>query len=128
MINSIKHLTEINGKKIMTSADRPLEKDGNVDWAAFDKMRETHPICIDHEQDMISFKMLTKPAIEGGNLELCQLTELVALAVEQLKYFNNKFPCRENAITLTKWEEGLMWQETRTMNRIARNVEGRNEK
>ena len=74
---------------------------------------------------MISFKMLTKPASEGGNMELCQWSDIVTLGLEQLKYFQSKFPCRENAIAITKIEEGLMWNEKRTADRIKRNVEGK---
>lgn len=134
MIGSLEGVTHINGKKVMTNADRPrtapvtMGDMGEVDWEAFDKMREEFPICIDHEKDMISVKMLTKPASEGGNLELCQLTELVGLGREILRYVNAKYPCRENAMSLTKLDEFFMWQEERTKNRTARGVEGKNEK
>lgn len=116
----------INGKMVLGS--RPKKSNGEVDWEKFDELRNSHPIYIDHEIDMISFKMLTKPASEGGNLELCQWSDLVATGLEQLKYFNAKFPCRENALTITKLEEALMWNDARTKNRIARNVEGKDEK
>ena len=127
MLNSIKHLEKINGKKVMTNNQRPKAISGEIDWVAFDKMREDFPICIDHDKDMISFKMLTKPASEGGNLDLCQWSDLVLMGLVQLKYLNNKFPCRENALTITKLEEALMWNEARTRNRINRNVEGKDE-
>ena len=38
-----------------------------------------------------------------------------------------KFPCRENAISITKLEEAIMWQEKRTSERIKRGVEGKHE-
>lgn len=128
MINTLKYIKEINGKKVMTNSERPKTASGEVDWDAFVEMRESHPICIDHEKDMISFKMLTKPASEGGNLENAQLTELVSTAKVMLEYLNAKFPCRENAMTITKLDEALMWQEARTKNRVARGVEGKNQK
>lgn len=112
----------------MTDEDRPVDEGGNVDWDKFDDMREEFPICVDHEKDMISFKMLTKPASEGGDLRNCQWTDLVEVGLEQLKYLNDKYPCRENALTITKLEEALMWQEARTKDRVKRNVEGSNEK
>ena len=124
MINSIKGFKL---KPTMTNEDRPLHMDDSVDWLEFDKMRNDFPICVDHEEDMISFKMLTKPASEGGNLNLCQLTDLIEVALHQLRYLNGKFPSRENAISITKFEEGLMWQRERTRNRVARGVEGKNE-
>jgi len=129
MIESLKGRKKINGKNVMTNDDRPKFADGSINWEAFDEMRNEYPICIDHEKDMISFKMLTKPASAGGDLNLCQLTELVATGLEILKYFNVKsLSCRENAIAVTKFEEGLMWQEKRTKDREARGVEGKYEK
>jgi hypothetical protein len=124
MINTLKDVREIGGKRVLS--ERPMSASGEVDWDAFDILRESSPIFIDHDVDMISFKMLTKPASEGGNLDLCQLTTLIEAANIQLKYLNDKFPCRENAMTITKLEEALMWQEARTKDRLARSVEGKN--
>lgn len=41
------------------------------------------------------------------------------------EYLQSKFPCRENAIVITKLEESLMWLEKRTLDRKKRNVEGK---
>jgi hypothetical protein len=123
-INSLKGVKYIDGHKVMTNDERPLDSEGNVDWEAFDEMRNEYPICIDHEKDMISIKMMTEPVSKGGSG--AQLTTLVTAGSMILKYLNNKFSCRENSITATKWEEGLMWQEKRTKDREARNVEGEN--
>ena len=41
-----------------------------------------------------------------------------------IQELNNKFPCRENAMAITKLDEALMWLEARTKNRITRGVEG----
>lgn len=127
VMETIKDLKEVNGKKVMTNDERPKDHQGNVDWDAFDEMRNEYPICIDHESDMISCKMLTKPASEGGNLNLCQLTELISIAKHMLEYLNDKFPCEENTHTLFHLKEALMRQEERTKNRIKRNVEGKYE-
>lgn len=53
--------------------------------------------------------------------------KLVATGLEMLRYLNNKFPCRENSLTITKLEEALMWNDQGTKNRQARGVEGKNE-
>jgi len=123
MISSLNDVKEINGKVVLQ--DRVITSNGEIDWEATDIARETKPIFIDHAADMISFKMLTKPASEGGDLRQCQWSDLVATGLEQLKYFNGKFPCRENALTITKLEEALMWNEKRTQDRIKRKVEGK---
>lgn len=125
-INTLKNVKFINDKKVMTNDERPKNADGSIDWDAFDEIRNEFPICIDHEKDMISFKMLTKPESEGGDLRNAQLTDLIETSLIMLRYLNNKFPCRENSMTITKLEEAMMWQETRRLNRVARGVEGKN--
>jgi hypothetical protein len=127
MINSLKGFITIDGKKVMTNDERPINGfTGEIDWDAFNLMREEYPICIDHEKDMISFKMLTKPASEGGDLRNCQLTSLIATGMHILEYLDNKFPCIENSVTLKHLKLALEAQEERTRNRINRNVEGEN--
>ena len=50
--------------------------------------------------------------------------EVLRVLIDRLQYLNGKFPCRENAIVITKLEESLMWLEKRTADRKARGVEG----
>lgn len=51
--------------------------------------------------------------------------ELLAMLIDRMSYLQNKFPCRENAIVITKLEESLMWLNKRTQDRINRGVEGK---
>lgn len=51
--------------------------------------------------------------------------EVLRVLIDRLQYLNGKFPCRENAIVITKLEESLMWLNKRTADRQARNVEGK---
>ena len=51
--------------------------------------------------------------------------EVLRVLIDRLQYLNGKFPCRENAIVITKLEESLMWLNKRTTDRLARNVEGK---
>lgn len=54
---------------------------------------------------------------------------LLALVVDRLRSFQSgPFSCRENDIALTHCEDALMWLQRRTRARIARGVEGTNEK
>jgi len=50
---------------------------------------------------------------------------LLEVLINRMQYLQNKFPCRENAIVITKLEESLMWLEKRTADRKKRNVEGK---
>lgn len=52
--------------------------------------------------------------------------DLIRVLIDRLTYLNGKFPCRENAIAITKLDEALLWLEKRTRDRVARNVEGKN--
>jgi hypothetical protein len=51
--------------------------------------------------------------------------EVLAMLIDRMKYLQAKFPCRENAIVITKLEESLMWLEKRTNDRLKRGVEGK---
>lgn len=54
---------------------------------------------------------------------------LLAIVIDRLRCFQaGPFACRENAIALTHIETGMMWLQQRTRDRIARQVEGKNEK
>lgn len=51
--------------------------------------------------------------------------QLMEILIDRLQYLQAKFPCKENACCITHLEEGLMWLEKRTRDRIKRGVEGR---
>ena len=51
--------------------------------------------------------------------------DLLEVLIDRMKFLQDKFPCRENAIVITKLEESLMWLNKRTADRKTRNVEGK---
>lgn len=51
--------------------------------------------------------------------------EVLAVLIDRIQFLQSKFPCRENAIVITKLEESLMWLDKRTADRKSRNVEGK---
>lgn len=54
---------------------------------------------------------------------------LLAISIDRLRSFQaGPYSCRENAIALTHLEEALMWLQRRTRARIARGIEGTNQK
>lgn len=54
---------------------------------------------------------------------------LIAIVLDRLRGFQQGgFPCRQNALAITKLEEALMWLNNRTEDRIRRGVEGRMER
>ena len=61
------------------------------------------------------------------NFNLNGLTNeaLLAILIDRLQCFQKgKFPCRENALVLTKLEEAMHWLNHRTNDRTQRGVEG----
>jgi hypothetical protein len=79
-------------------------------------------------------QFIQKEPIEVGVTELKTVSdgttneEVLEMLIDRIKYLQDKFPCRENAIVITKLEESLMWLNKRTADRMKRNVEGKNEK
>lgn len=50
---------------------------------------------------------------------------LIAVVLDRLRGFQDgQFACRENALAITNLEQGLMWLQRRTADRLRRNVEG----
>lgn len=49
---------------------------------------------------------------------------VISAVIERIKFYQTKFPCRENALAITKLEEANMWLDKRTADREDRGVEG----
>lgn len=73
----------------------------------------------------ITFKIQDGVISENG-INGIQASDLIEYTLELIKSLNNEFPCRENSLTITKLEESLFFQKARTIERIKRNVEGKN--
>lgn len=52
---------------------------------------------------------------------------IIAAAKQRIDYYQTRFPCRENALAITKLEEALHWLNARTARRTAEGVEGTHE-
>lgn len=128
-LDSLRGVKEIGGFKVLQK--RPLkmleDKSYVIDWDLFDKLREDSPIYVDHDTNMISFKIQDRPIGEVG-INGCQLTTMVDVAILMLEKLDKKFPCDENADTLLHWVVGLEYQANRTKDRKKRGVEGTSQK
>jgi len=51
--------------------------------------------------------------------------EVLAVLIDRMYFLQGAFPCKENAVAITKLEEALMWLNKRTADRQKRNVEGK---
>lgn len=67
----------------------------------------------------LSIKIQHGPIGENG-INGVQVTDLLSFCNEVYKSLNKEFPCTENALTIHKIEEALLWQEVRTKDREKR--------
>ena len=76
---------------------------------------------------IVSFTIQSDPISEVG-VNGVQALDMLKYTKCLFESLNEAFPCRENALTITKIEEAIHWQDARTRNRTLRGVEGKNEK
>jgi hypothetical protein len=74
---------------------------------------------------VVAFTIQSDPVSEVG-VNGCQASDMLEYVKCLFQSLNEAFPCRENALTITKLEEAIHWQEARTKDREKRNVEGFN--
>ena len=78
-----------------------------------------------------TLQFIHKEPKEVGSTELKTIAdgttneEVLEVLIDRFNFLQSKFPCRENAIVITKLEESLMWMNKRTADRKKRNVEGK---
>ena len=74
---------------------------------------------------IVSFTIQSDPIGEVGvnGVQALDMLEYTKCLFQSL---NDAFPCRENALTITKIEEAIHWQHARTRDRVNRRVEGQN--
>lgn len=83
------------------------------------------------ENEGQNLQFIHKEPKEEGSTEMKTIAdgttneEVIEVLIDRLSYLQSKFPCRENAIVITKLEESLMWLNKRTNDRMKRNVEGK---
>jgi len=122
-LETLKGVNEIGGFEVMQQ--RPENEDGQVNWKLFDEMRKTKPIYVDHDVNMISFRIQNGPIKENG-VNGCQVDTLIEAAKLIIEGLNKNFPCIENAMIIHRLGEALDWSEERKRNREKRGVEGLN--
>lgn len=65
-----------------------------------------------------------KGPIRENGVNGCHQEDLLAIVIDRLRSFQaGPFPCRENALALTKCEEALHWLNSRTAERSRRGVD-----
>jgi hypothetical protein len=77
------------------------------------------------EGNKVSFQIQDGVISENG-VNGVQAVDIIRFSHELIKSLNAKYSCRENSITITKLEEAVNAQDSRTLDRIKRQVEGQN--
>lgn len=78
-----------------------------------------------------TIQFIQKEPKEEGSVELVTINDgttneaILEVLIARMNFLQSKFPCRENALVITKLEESLMWLNKRTADRVKRNVEGK---
>ncbi len=78
-----------------------------------------------------TIQFIEKTPKKEGSTELVTINngttneEVLEMLIDRIEYLQAKFPCRENAIVITKLQESLMWLNKRTSDRLKRGVEGK---
>ncbi len=123
-LETLKGVTEIGGFGVL--AERPMHPEGQVDWHLFDEQRKEKPIYIDHDVNMISFRIQDGPIKEHG-VNGCQVDTLIHAALIIIEGLNEKFPSSDNINTIAHLYHALASLENRKKDREARGVEGKSE-
>lgn len=120
-LETLKGITRIGGFEVMQ--ERPKNEDGSVDWERFDELRKVQPIFVDHDVNMISFRIQNGPIREVG-INGCQVDTLIEAAKTIIEKLNEKYPCQENEVAISHLRYALQALAQRTANRMRRGVEG----
>jgi hypothetical protein len=133
-LETLKGVKEINGEKVVVMDElreanpERFTETGAMDNKWFEEtIRPNAFIYVRHDKNSVSFTIQNGPIKENGK-NGCQVADMIAVAKHMIEELNKKFPCRENAVTITKLDEALMWQEKRTKDREKRGVEGTGQK
>lgn len=122
-LETLKDVTKIGEFEVLQ--ERPIKDDGSINWPLFDEQRKNKPIYVDHAVNMISFRIQNGPIKENG-INGCQVDTMIEAAKIIIENLNAKFPCRENAMIITKLDEALLWSVKQKLDREKRGVEGLN--
>lgn len=81
----------------------------------------------DRDGDLASVSFQNGPIAEAGVNGVTH-EALLAIVIDRLRSFQaGPFACRENALAITAAEEALFRLQSRTVNRLRRGVEGKNQ-
>lgn len=119
-------LNGLNDALEITVLDEPGQGGANHEYSIAFYPKDGDHAGAEPERTRISFQ--NGPILEAG-VNGISGEALLTIVIDRLRSFQaGPFACRDNAVALTKLEESLMWLQKRTRDRLARGVEGTNQK
>jgi hypothetical protein len=102
------------------------------------KLREGHRYELDNFEEGGEFpnqeiQFIETTPVEPGSTELITLfngttnEDVIAVLLDRIKYLDGKFPCTENKSAIYHLKEAELALRLRTLRRVRRRVEGKNE-
>jgi arginine/lysine/ornithine decarboxylase len=129
-LETLKDIKEIDGFKVIVMDElreqypEKFNESGAMDYKWFEKdIRPNNFIYVRNDKNSLSSTIQDGPIKENG-INGCQVQTIIESAKVIIEGLNKKFPCRENAMVITKLDEALMWSKKRTEDRQKRKVEG----
>lgn len=133
----MREITEhiVSGDQAVQLGIEVLDEPGAGGACHLYKITESRPstngvtgLSTDVDVPLVTIHFQEGPIKEAGINGITQ-EALIAITIDRLRSFQEgPYRCRENAIALTHFEEGLMWLQRRTVARIKRGVEGTSQK
>ena len=131
-LETLQGVKELGGFDVVVMDDlrdkypEKFNESGSMNYEWFEKeIRPSNFIYVRKDKNSIAFTIQNGPIKEVG-VNGCQVDTLIYAAKEIIGKLNTKFPCRENALAITKLEEALHWLDARKKDREKREVEGLN--
>lgn len=129
-LETLKGVTEIGGFTVVDMDElknlypAKFNESGAMDYKWFEsEIRPNFHIYKRDSVNSLSFTIQNGPIKEYG-VNGCQIDTIIEAAKVIVEGLNAKFPCRENAMIITKLDEALLWSNKRKSDREKRGVEG----
>lgn len=89
--------------------------------------KKTHMRTSPDNEEMLFYEInFQKGPVKEVGVNGCQNEDILEILLHRMSQLQKAFPCRENALAITKMEEALLWLKRRTELREKQGVEGLN--
>lgn len=114
--------------KLREDHPEKFNSSGAMDWAWFEsEVRPNNFVYLRLDKNSLAFTVQNGPIKEVG-VNGCQVDTIIEAAKLIIEGLNKDYPCRENAMVITKLDEALLWLGKRKSDREKRGVEGTSSK